>query len=181
MRWVLASPANKNCLQLAQAFKLTCLQRFGVARAAEICKDDRLSDRSDAIAQLVQDETEAAADLGFASAGPMVLLKDEREVQAHPGRMAWLFEPVLQDFYERRQWKELEKFEATSNGAHLVAALVLATARTGELLSGGEAAALEKFHADHRRWLVSYLGSVTCDPERRGKLVDVLLTSYGEA
>ena len=182
MKAVLASTANKNYLQLAQAFKLTCLQRFGVARAAEICKDDKLEDRSDAIAQLIQDETEAAADLGFASAaGPMVLLKDEREVQGHPGRMAWLFEPVLQDLYERRQWKEIDKFEATSTGAHLVAALVLATARTGELLSGGEAAALEKFHADHRRWLVSYLSGTTCDPECRGKLVDVMLSSYGEA
>ena len=181
MRAVLASTVNKNYLQLAQAFKLTCLQRFGVQRAAEICKDDKLADRSDAIAQLIQDETAAAADAGFAAAGPLVLLKDEREVQAHPASMSWLFEPVLQDFYERRQWKEIEKFEATSIGARLVAALVLATARTGELLSGGEVAALEKFHADHRRWLVSYLGGVTCDPECRGKLVDVMLSSYGEA
>ncbi|HEX3694366.1 MAG TPA: hypothetical protein VH374_03160 [Polyangia bacterium] len=181
MRAVLASTANKNYLQLAQAFRLTCLQRFGVQRAAEICKDDKLSDRSDSIAQVIQDETAAAVDAGAVGSGPMVLLKDEREVQAHPGTMSWLFEPVLQDFYERRQWKEIEKFEATSVGARLVAALVLATARTGELVTGGEAAALEKFHGDHRRWLVSYLGGVTCDPECRGKLVDVMLSSYGEA
>ena len=181
MRAVLASTSNKNYMQLAQAFKLTCLQRFGVQRAAEICKDDKLADRSDAIATLFQDETAAAADSGLAAAGPMVLLKDEREVQAHPGRMAWLFEPVLQDFYERRQWKELARFEETSVGARLVAALVLATARTGELLSGGEAATLEKFHADHRKWLVTYLTGGSCDPECRGKLVDVMLSSYGEA
>jgi hypothetical protein len=181
MRAVLASTSNKNYMQLAQAFKLTCLQRFGVQRAAEICKDDKLADRSDAIATLFQDETAAAADSGLAATGPMVLLKDEREVQAHPGRMAWLFEPVLQDFYERRQWKELARFEDTSVGARLVAALVLATARTGELLSGGEASTLEKFHADHRKWLVSYLTAGSCDAECRGKLVDVMLSSYGEA
>ena len=40
---------------------MTCLQRFGVEKAAEICKDDALSDRSDAIAQVFQDELEAAA------------------------------------------------------------------------------------------------------------------------
>ncbi|MEA2698564.1 MAG: hypothetical protein QOI66_2835 [Myxococcales bacterium] len=181
MRAVLASTTNKNYMQLAEAFKLTCLQRFGVQRAAEICKDDKLADRSDSIAQLIQDETQAAADAGFAQAGPMVLLRNEREVQAHPGRLAWLFEPVLQDLYERRQWKEIAKFEETSSGAHLVGSLVLATARTGELLSSSEAAALQKFHSDQRQWLVTYLGSNSCDPECRGKLVDVMLSSYGEA
>jgi hypothetical protein len=35
-----------------------------------------------------------------------------------------------------------------------VAALVLATARTGELVSAGESAELDKFHADRRKWLV---------------------------
>jgi hypothetical protein len=181
MRAVLASTSNKNYMQLAEAFKLTCLQRFGVQRAAEICKDDKLADRSDSIAQLIQDETQAAADAGFIQAGPMVLLRNEREVQAHPGRLAWLFEPVLQDLYERRQWKEIAKFEETSAGAHLVGSLVLATARTGELLSSSEAAALQKFHSDQRQWLVTYLGSNSCDPECRGKLVDVMLSSYGEA
>ena len=43
---------------------LTCLQRYGVEKAAEICKDDALSERSDAIAQLVQDEMEATAAAG---------------------------------------------------------------------------------------------------------------------
>src|SRR5215471_20410197 len=59
MRAVLESTANKNYNQLAQGFKLTCLQRFGVAKAAEICKDDALAERSDAIAQVFQDELEA--------------------------------------------------------------------------------------------------------------------------
>src|SRR5204863_2425868 len=48
MRSVLESTSQKNYNQLAQGFKLTCMQRFGVQKAAEICKDDALADRSDA-------------------------------------------------------------------------------------------------------------------------------------
>jgi hypothetical protein len=181
MRSVLESTANKNYQQLAQGFKLTCLQRFGVEKAADICKDDALSDRSDAIAQVIEDEMNAAAAAGSASAGPLTLLRDEREVQDMPSRMAWLFEPYLQDLYERRQWKEIQKFEASSQGARLVASLVLATARTGELLSPTEAKSLEGFHAERRKWLASYLMGRGCDPECRGKLVDTMLSSFGEA
>ena len=181
MRSVLESTANKNYTQLLHGFKLTCLQRFGVEKAAEICKDDALSDRSDAIAQVVQDETAAAEATGNHSQGPLSLLRDEREVQDAAGRLAWLFEPYLQDLYERRQWKEIERFEATSKGARLVAALVLATARTGELLSPTEAATLEKFHSERRKWLADYVFGPTCDPECRGKLIDVMLSSFGEA
>ena len=181
MRSVLASTADKNYGQLAQAFKLTCLQRFGVERAAEICKDDKLAERSDAIAQLLEDELEAAAGLGALAKGPMTLLREERQVQAVPGKMSWLFEPYLQDLYERRQWKEIERFESASAGARLVAALVLATARTGELVAASEAVQVEAFHAQRRKWLASYLVGVSCDADCRGRLVDVMLSSYGEA
>ena len=182
MRAVLEATAQKNYAQLAQAFKMTCLQRFGVEKAAEICKDDALSERSDAIAQVFQDELEAVTAASQPAAqGPLSTLKDEREVQSFPGRMAWLFEPYLQDLYERRQWQEIDRFENFSTGARLVAALVLATARTGELVSASESAELDKFHADRRRWLVSYLLGRSCDPDCRGKLVDVMLSSYGEA
>jgi hypothetical protein len=95
--------------------------------------------------------------------------------------MSWLFEPYLQDLYERRQWTEIQRFEHVSSGARLVGALVLATARTGELVSNTEAAQIETFHADRRKFLVSYLLSRGCDAECRGKLVDVMLSSYGEA
>jgi hypothetical protein len=108
-------------------------------------------------------------------------LRDEREVQNFPGKMAWLFEPYLQDLYERRQWQQVQSFEGFSLGARLVGALVLATARTGELTSTSEASALDAFHADRRKWLVSYLLGKSCDPDCRGKLVDVMLSSYGEA
>jgi hypothetical protein len=181
MRSVLASTTDKNYWQLAQAFKLTCLQRFGVARAAEICKDDKLAERSDAIAQLFQDELEAASAVNDVQHGPMSVLRDERQVQEWPGKMAWLFEPYLQDLYERRLWKDIDHFESASIGARLVGALVLATARTGELVSASEASRVEAFHADQRKWLVSYLLGSTCDADCRGRLVDVMLSSYGEA
>jgi hypothetical protein len=182
MRAVLEATAEKNYGQLAQAFKMTCLQRFGVEKAAEICKDDALAERSDAIAQVFQDELEAVTAASQpAGAGPLSILKDEREVQAFPGKMAWLFEPYLQDLYERRQWQEIDRFEKFSTGARVVAALMLATARTGELVSASESAELDKFHAERRKWLVGYLLGRSCDPDCRGKLVDVMLSSYGEA
>jgi hypothetical protein len=62
-----------------------------------------------------------------------------------------------------------------------VAALVLATARTGELVTNVEQVDLEKFHAQRRKWLVTYLLGRSCDPECRGKIVDVMLSTYGEA
>ena len=167
MRAVLEATEHKNYSQLAQAFKMTCLQRFGVEKAAEICKDDALSERSDSIAQVFQDEMEAMAVAAASQPpgnGPLSILKDEREVQSFPGRMAWLFEPYLQDLYERRQWPEIQRFEKFSTGAQLVAALVLATARTGELVSASESAELDKFHAERRKWLVGYLLGRTCDP-----------------
>jgi hypothetical protein len=182
MRSVLASTAQKNYVQLEHAFILTCLQRFGVERAAAICKDDKLAERSDAIAQVIEDELEAARTAGAATEqGPLGLLHEEREVQSRPGKLMWLFEPYLQDLYERRQWNEIATFEASSVGARLVAALVLATARTGELVSNTEQADLIKFHAVRRKWLVTYMLGRTCDPECRGKLVDVMLSTYGEA
>jgi hypothetical protein len=111
----------------------------------------------------------------------MAVLKDEREVQAMPGKLAWLFEPYLQDIYERRQWHDIQRFESFSTGARLVGALVLATARTGELTSSSESAELDKFHTERRKWLANYLLGKTCDADCRGKLVDVMLSSYGES
>jgi hypothetical protein len=181
MRTVLASTNDKNYMQLEHAFLLTCLQRFGVEREAPICKNDRLADRSDGIAQLIQDELGAASAVGKAAQGPLVLLRDEREAQEKPGKLMWLFEPYLQDLYERRQWNEIAAFEASSVGARLVAALVLATARTGELVTNAEQADLVRFHAERRKWLVSYMFGKSCDSECRGKLIDVMLSTYGEA
>src|SRR5262249_8106100 len=98
-----------------------------------------------------------------------------------PGRLSWLFEPYLTDLYGRRQWKDIARFEGSSKGAKLVAALILAAARTGEFVTSAEAGQLEKFHAERRHWLSGYLLSSTCDPECKGKLVDAMLSIYGEA
>jgi hypothetical protein len=57
----------------------------------------------------------------------------------------------------------------------------LGVLRTGELLSPTEAKSLEGFHAARRKWLAGYAFGRTCDPECRGKLVDVMLSSFGEA
>ncbi|HEX7599584.1 MAG TPA: hypothetical protein VF518_15310, partial [Polyangia bacterium] len=181
MRAVLSATGNKSYTQLEQAFALTCMQRFGVEKQAEICKDDKLAERSDAIAQLISDELDASIASGVFKDGPMQLLRDERSVQAHPTKMAWLFETYLQGIYERRQWNEIDLFESASTGARLVAALVLATARTGELVTSAEEAQLQKFHADRRHWLVGYMFGRSCDAECRSKLMQAMLSSYGEA
>ena len=184
MHDVLAATERKNYQQLSQAFALTCLQRYGVKREAEICKDDKLAERSQAIADLIHDEMDALDALGDgkpATLGPLALLRNDREVQASVAKMAWLFEPYLQDLYEKRQWKEIAHFESASPGARLVAAIVLATARTGELVGNGESEDLEKFHAERRKWLDDFLLGRSCDPECRGKLLDVMVSVYGES
>ncbi len=182
MRTVLEATSQKNYEQLAQGFKLTCVQRYGVQKATDLCKDDAMAERSDAIAQVIQDEMESTATAQTAqAASPLILLREEREVQAFPAKMSWLFASYLQDLYDRRQWQDIQKFENFSTGARLVAALVLATARTGELVSSTEATQLDKFHADHRHWLASYLVGGSCEAECRGKLADVMLSSYGQA
>jgi hypothetical protein len=184
MRSVLASTSNKDYQQLAQAFVLTCLQRYGVRREAEICKDDRLAERSQAIADQIHDELDALDAQGEGKsqvAGPLTILRSEREVLGMVAKVAWLFEPYLQDLYERRQWKEIAHFESSCPGAKLVAAIVLATARTGELAGQGESVDLEKFHAEHRKWLGEFLLGHKCDAECRGKLLDLMLSVYGES
>ena len=95
--------------------------------------------------------------------------------------MSWLFEPYLQDLYERRQWKEIAAFESFSTGARLVAALVLATARTGELVSRPRRRSWRSSTPSGASGWRRTCSGATCDAECRGKLVDVMLSSYGEA
>jgi hypothetical protein len=182
MRTVLEATGKKSYEQLAQGFKLTCLQRFGVQKAMDLCKDDALAQRSDAIAQVLMDDMDATTVAHAESeSSPLSLLRDERVVQASPAKFAWLFTPYLEDLYDRRQWQDIEKFENFSTGAHLVSSLVLAAARTGELVSTSEAAQIDRFHSDHRKWLVSYMLGAQCSGECRGKLVNAMLTSYHDA
>src|SRR5688572_20660929 len=82
MRTILGSTKEKNYHQLGRAFALTCLQRFGVQREVDICKSDLLQERSQAIADLVQDEMETLVQNGGnLRQGPMMLLIDEDDVQ----------------------------------------------------------------------------------------------------
>ena len=99
-----------------------------------------------------------------------------------PGKLMWLFEPYLQDLYERRQWTT-------------IAALRINVRRErgwwrrwcwpppapASWSPTSNRPALVKFHTERRKWLVSYMFGRTCDPECRGKLVDVMLSTYGEA
>ncbi|HVZ88560.1 MAG TPA: hypothetical protein VHG72_16430 [Polyangia bacterium] len=182
MRTVLEATGQKNYEQLAQGFKLTCLERFGVQKAADVCKDDALAERSDAIAQVISDEMDATAVVhGPAAAGPLSLLHEEREVQSSPARLEWLFDPYLEDLYERRVWQDIQRFQDFSTGAKLVSALALSTARTGEMVSTAEAAQIDKFHADQRKWLAGYLMGGSCGGDCRGKLVNAMLSGYVQA
>jgi hypothetical protein len=179
MRSVLNSTANKDYWRLARAFEPTCEQRYGISRPVEICQVDKLADRSAAIAELISDEIQTSQ--GNNNLGPLVLVRDERDVQLHATRLFALFTPTLINYYERRQWNQIRQFEDRSAGARLVAALILAQARTGELVSGQETNKLEQFHAEHRKWLTQYLLGTSCDLECKGKLVEVMLTGYKEA
>jgi hypothetical protein len=182
MRTILGSTKEKNYHQLARAFAMTCLQRFGVQRAVPICKDDQLEERSQAIADLVQDEMESMfQNGGDLRQGPMMLLMKEEDVQRNASKLSWLFEPYLQGAYERRKWNEIGRFEAFSPGARLVAALTLATARTGELLSEEETRQLADFHAQRRKWLASYTLGRQCDAECRARLLEFMLSTVQEA
>ncbi|MDX2022858.1 MAG: hypothetical protein SF187_21675 [Deltaproteobacteria bacterium] len=181
MRTVLANTHKKNYLQLAQAYELTCIERYGVEKDAEVCKGDKLSDRSEAISALIEDELMGTVNTKEAKAGPMSLLLNEDEVQAMPSKLAWLFEPYLQDTYEHRRWRDIEKFEAFSPGARLVSALVLATARTGELVSEAEAKQIDAFHTARRKWLSTYMLGSSCNAECRSRLVDFMLSTVLES
>jgi hypothetical protein len=179
MKSVLASTADKSYARLASAFELTCQQRFGVHRDVPLCHDDeKHEDRSNALAELIADEIEAARKLN--KHGPIMLLADEREVQGALTRLAWLFTPYLTDLYERRQWNEINWFEAQSTGARLVASVVLGPARPGEFVASTEAAEINKFHDERVRSLLTYLFSPNCSGECRSRVMDLIVTSYAE-
>ena len=176
-------PAQKNYSQLAQAFKLTCLQRFGVEKAAEICKDDALAERSDAIAQVFQDELEAATaasqppgaraavDPAGRARGAGVPGQDGLAVRAVPAgslrAAAVAGDRALREVLDRargwwRRWCWRPRAPASWS----------APARARSWTSSTPTAA--------SGWSATCSGR-SCDPDCRGKLVDVMLSSYGEA
>ncbi|HKP61166.1 MAG TPA: hypothetical protein VJV78_30760 [Polyangiales bacterium] len=180
MKSVLSNTADKSYARLATAYELTCEQRYGLAREVLACKADTThAKRSAAIADLFEEDTESARKTG--KLGPAALLLDERDVQATPARMSWLFTPYLSTLYERRQWQDIAKFEAISVGSRLVAALVLGPSRRHELVAASEAADLDKFHDKRVDWLISYVTGPTCDPDCKTRLTDMLLTFHSVA
>ena len=179
MQSVLANTAGKDYHRLSRAYVLSCEERYGIARNVAICSNDKLAARSEAIAQLISDETQAAQAQG--QPGPLVMLKDEREVQQNVSRFAGLFEPTLTEMYERRLWDEIAKFQNYSTGAHVVGALVLAAARTGEFVTSDEAKKLEQFHSQQAQWMSKYLMGPTCDAECKGKVLEVMVSHFDES
>ena len=179
MQSVLSNTAGKDYTRLSRAYVLSCEEKYGIARNVQICADDKLAARSDAIAQLIADETQAAASQG--QPGPMVLLKDEKHVQQNVQRYTGLFEETLTQYYERRLWDEIAKFQNYSTGAHVVAALVLAAARTGEFVTADEAKQLDQFHDRQTQWLSKYVMSTVCDAECKGKILEVMVSHYDES
>src|SRR5215831_10348249 len=87
MKSVLASTVDKDYTQLAHAFLVTCEQKLGLARQVDLCKNDELGPRSDAIAHLVSDDAEAfllTGNIGgqrAAASTPLALLREDRAVQ----------------------------------------------------------------------------------------------------
>jgi hypothetical protein len=179
MRTVLANTSAKSYARLASAYELTCTQRYGLARDVALCRGDRQAERSGAIADLIADELESAQTHG--DAGPLSLLRDERQVQATPMRLGGLFGGYLGTLYERRQWNDIAKFESFSTGARLIAALQLAAERPTEFVTAADEAQIKKFHDERSAWLASYLFGASCTADCKGRLVDPILTSYQDS
>ena len=168
--------------RLLAAYWVTCANRYGVrAPGLEACKLDVLDPRSNALEQVVADDLEALLAMPDHTEGPMVLLRDEREVHANLLKLTGLFEEFLQDIFERRQWATIEKFLNASKGARLVGALVLAV----QLGAAGanadreeeEHAKFKKLHADLQQYFSSFLIGPDCDPDCRARVVGFMLTN----
>jgi hypothetical protein len=178
MTSVLASTRHKDYARLARAYTLSCEERYGITRTLDVC-DDKLAARSAALGKLFATDVEAALKGG--EPGPMALLDDEREVQVEVQQYVGVYEAALTDMYEHREWDAIGKFAAHSPGAHLISALVLAAARTGEFVTADEAKQLEAFHDQQTAWLTGYFAGKTCDPECKGRLLEVMVSHYYEA
>jgi hypothetical protein len=179
MESVLLATSDKSYTRLANAYELTCQQRFGTTRDVPICPVDRHIERSMALTDLFADEMDAARRKN--QPGPAELLADERSVQNQPLKLVALFSQYLTDMFERRLLPDIAQFEKISIGAHLISALVLAPTQPNAFVAASEAAEIDKFHAVHAEWLRGYLFGSTCNGECKGKLVDIMLTSYAEA
>jgi len=178
MTSVLANTKHKDYARLARAYALSCEERYGLTRALEIC-NDKLAERSAAIGKLFADDVRIA--IGGGDPGPMALLANERGVQFDIQQYVGLYETALTEMYEHREWDAITRFAGFSPGAHLVSALILAAARTGEFVTDDEAKQLDGFHDDQTKWLTGYFAGKQCDAECKGRLLDVMVTHYQES
>jgi hypothetical protein len=179
MESVLLATADKSYARLATAYELTCQQRFGVTRDVPICPNERHIERSMALTDLFADEMDSAR--RKKQPGPAELLVDERSVQNQPVKLVALFSQYLTDLFERRLLPDIEQFEAISAGAHLVSALVLAPSQPNTFIAASESVDIDKFHDQRADWLRTYMFGKSCNGECKGKLVEIMLTSYAEA
>jgi hypothetical protein len=193
---VLANVTMKDYLRLSHAYVLSCEEKYGASPAIDACADP-FAARSAAIGRIIADDVAAAVSAPMPSIAPateapgaapvrpksssLTLLKDERGVQLNVQQLFGLFETALNELYERRQWDDLARFAAYSPGAHLVSALVLAAARTGELATEDENKLLDRFHDEQTKWLSDYLMSKACDAECKGRIVEVMVSHYEES
>jgi hypothetical protein len=178
MSSVLANTKHKDYARLARAYWLSCEERYGLTRTLEIC-NDKLAERSSAIGRLFADDVRIANAGG--DPGPMTLLGNERAVQFDIQQYVGLYETALTEMYEHREWDAIGRFAAFSPGAHVVSALILAAARTGEFVTDDEAKQLDNFHDEQTKWLTGYFAGKQCDAECKGRLLDVMVTHYQES
>lgn len=180
MHSVLSSTRDKDYRRLASAFTLTCEQRFGVTRAVDACKGDKLQERSAALAEVIAEETEGAQ--LPEKPGPLALLREDRDVLLNLTRYLWLFAPFLADQVDRRQWDVLERFRGFSSGARLLQALaVLGGGNGGSFVSSAEAAQIDRFRDELQRFLTGFLVGPNCDGDCRGRVASVLLSAYARS
>lgn len=187
MRSVLTNIEHKDeayYRRLLAAYWVTCANRYGVrSPAVEACKQDTLDPRSNALEQVVADELEGLL-ASERPTGPMVLLRDDREVHSNLLKLVGLFDEFLQDVFERRQWLAIQRFLDYSNGARLVGSLLLAV-QIGETANSSEREEVEhvKFKllsATLKRYFETFLIGSDCDPDCRARVVGIMLTNLGK-
>lgn len=166
--------------RLAGAYLPSCTQRYGVSvHGMAICKDDQYAERSRAIAEVIADDAEGQLSEPIGRAGgPLVLLRDEREVHTSLLRMVGLYGEFVEELFERRQWPTLTRLFQESTGASLVGSLNLLM-QSSDLANATDLEAAHQLFADRERWLVSYVLSPSCDPECRGRVLNIVLSHLG--
>lgn len=179
MRSVLAVTLDKSYARLANAFDVPCQMRFGTLRDVAICPDAAHVTRSLALSELIAEDIDIAREQK--RPGPMQLLDDERLVHNSLLKFTFLFSHYLTDLYERRQWAELDKFEKYSEGARLVSALVLGPSQPNSFVAASEAGEVDAFHKKRTDYARAYLFSQACNGDCRGRITEIMLTSFDEA